>query len=53
MSGNVGDLSSVVWPSSNGETIDGAIHWVTLSGALNDVQFSIGELDIVGYGDGK
>ena len=56
MSGNAGDLQSVVWPSSKGEAKECAIHQVTFYGASNDVQFNIGELymlDIVGYGYGK
>ena len=41
VSDNAGNFLSALRPSSKGEAIDGAIHWVTFCGALNDVQFSI------------
>ena len=56
MSGDVGDILPFVCPSSEGEAIDGNIHWVMFYGASNDVQFSIWQLemlDIVGYGNGE
>ena len=52
MLGNVGNILPVFAPSSKGGVVDGAIHWVVFHRALNDVQFSLGKLDIIGYGDG-
>ena len=53
MSGNAGNVLPALGPSSKGKVVDGAIHWVVFHGALNNVQFSLRKLDIVGYGDGE
>ena len=42
VSGNVGNFLPALGPSSKGEAIDGAIHWITFHIASNDVQFSFG-----------
>ena len=50
------DLLLVLGPTSKGEVIDGAIQWVTLHRASNDVQFSVRQLhmqDILHNGDGE
>ena len=55
VSGNVRNFLLMLRPSPKGEAIDGAIHWVLFHRALNDVQFSIRQLDmlnILGNGDG-
>ena len=56
MLGNVGNILSVFRPSSKGEVVDSAIHQAAFHRASNDVQFSLGKLDvldIVGHGDGE
>ena len=56
VSGYPGDLLPALRPTSKGVAIDGAIHWVKLHRALNDVQFSIRQLhmlDIFHNGDGE
>ena len=47
MSGDVGYLLPSIGPTSKGEVIDSAIHWVTFHGASNDVQFNIRQLDML------
>ena len=42
MSGNAGNFLPAHGPTSKGEAIDSAIHWVTFHRASNDVQLSIG-----------
>ena len=56
MLGNAGNVLLAIRPSSKGEAVDDAVHWVAFDRASNDVQFSLGKLkvlDIVGYGDGE
>ena len=56
MLGNVRNILLAFGPTSKGEAVDGAIHWVVFHRASNDVQFSFRKLDmldIVGYGDGE
>ena len=43
-----GNFLPVLRPSCKDEVIDGAIHQVMFYGALNDVQFSIRKLDMLG-----
>ena len=49
MSGNLGNLLPALRPTSEGEVIDSAIHWVTFHRASNDVQFSIRQLDMPAF----
>ena len=42
MSGNAENFLPLFRPTSMGEVIDDAIHWVSFHGASNDVQFSVG-----------
>ena len=41
MPGDLGNLLSVLGPTSKGQVIDGAIHCISFHGTLNDVKFSI------------